>query len=689
MDDTTSSRLFKAITKNSDVFLAIAVIGILILMLIPLPTWILDILLTFDITFSLVVLIVALYIVKPLDLAVFPGLLLILTLFRLSLNVASTRLILGEAYAGEVIESFGTYVTQGNYIVGFIIFIILVLINFLVIVKGAGRIAEVAARFTLDAMPGKQMAIDADLNAGGITDEEARIRRQEISREAEFHGAMDGAAKFVKGDAIASLIITGINLLAGFFIGIIQMDMSFTESIQTYSILTIGDGLVSQIPALIVSTAAGILVTRAASESNLGTDLQKQLLAQPKALFIVSGALFVFGAAPGLPFIPFFILCLISAGMGYLSMQSQKVSAEKIAEEEEPPPEPEEKIEGYLQVDPLELEIGYGLIPLVDVEQGGDLLGRVKTMRKQIASEMGFVVPPIRIRDNVQLDTNEYVFKIRGVEISRYEVYPGMHLAMNPGTATSDLEGTETTEPAFGLKAYWIEEEKKEEAELAGYTVVEASAVIATHLMEIIKNNAANIVSRQDTKSLLDNIKKENATVVEEVIPQISVGAVQKVLQNLLKERIPIRDMITILETLADYIPTTRDVTILTEYVRRSLSHTITQMFKSDDDKIHALTLDPRDEQTIDDLVKEAAKVGGAMSLPPDVMDKILKQLSAKIEEMVSKGYSPIIITSPGIRMHFHSLIESVLPGLITLSYGELTPTVKVESEGGISTHDD
>lgn len=689
MAETSQNPIYKALTQKSDIILSISVIGILTLMIIPLPTWILDVLLTFDIAISLVVLMVALYIVRPLDLAVFPGLLLILTLFRLSLNVASTRLILGQAYAGEVIQSFGSYVTQGNYIVGFIIFIILILINFLVIVKGAGRIAEVAARFTLDAMPGKQMAIDADLNAGAISDEEARVRRLEISREAEFHGAMDGAAKFVKGDAIASIIITGINLLAGFFIGIIQMGMTFSDSIQTYSMLTIGDGLVSQIPALIVSTSAGIIVTRAAAEANLGTDLQKQLLAQPKALFIVSGALFFFGMAPGLPFVPFFILCLIVLALGYFSMQSQQAEEKKLAEEALPPPEPEDKIEGYLQVDQLELEIGYGLIPLVDVEQGGDLLGRVKTMRKQIATEMGFIVPPIRIRDNVQLDTNEYVIKIRGIEISRYEVYPGMYLAMNPGTATKELEGDAITEPAFGLKAYWIEEDKKEEAEIAGYTVVEASAVIATHLMEIIKNNASNIVSRQDTKSLLDNIKKENSTVVDEVIPQISVGAVQKVLQNLLVEKIPIRDMITILETLADFIPVTRDVSILTEYVRQALSHTITQLFKAEDGKIHALTLDPRDEQLIDESVKEAAKVGGTMSLPPETMQKIINKLSEKIEEMISKGYSPIVITSPGIRMHFRSLVESVFPGLIVLSYSELTPTVKVESEGGISTHDD
>jgi len=689
MADVTQNPIYKTLTKNSDIALAIAVIGIITLMMVPLPTWMLDILLTFNITFSLVVLMVSLYIIHPLDIAVFPGLLLILTLFRLSLNVASTRLILSQAYAGKVIQAFGTYVVRGNYVVGFIIFIILVVINFLVIVKGAGRIAEVAARFTLDAMPGKQMAIDADLNAGTITDEEARMRRLEISREAEFHGAMDGAAKFVRGDAIAGLIIYGVNILAGFFIGVVQLNMPFMQAIQTYTTLTIGDGLVTQIPALVVSTSAGLIVTRAAAEANLGADLQKQLFAQPKALYIAAGALFFFGLAPGMPMVPFFILGGLAAVFAYFSAQAKKVEREKVLAAVPPKPEPEEKIESYLQVDSLELEIGYGLIPLVDVEQGGDLLGRIKTMRKQIAVEMGFIVPPIRIRDNIRLGTNQYIIKIRGVEIVRYEVFPGMYLAMNPGTATQELTGKKTTEPAFGLTAYWIEEISKEEAELAGYTVVEASAVIATHLMEIIKNNAANIVSRQDTKTLLDNIKKDNPAIVDEVIPQLSIGAVHKVLQNLLHEKIPIKDMITILETLGDYIPTTRDVNILTEFVRQELKHTISQMVTSDDGKIHTLTLDPRNEHQIEEAVRRAAQTGGIVSIPPDDMQKLIKAVSQKIDEMISKGYTPIIITSPGIRMHLRSMIEPVLPGLVVLSYSELTPTVQVVSEGGVSTYAD
>jgi len=678
--------IYRAITQNSDIAIAIAVIGVLVIMIIPLPTWTLDILLTFNITFSLVVLMVAMYIIKPLEFAVFPSLLLVMTLLRLGLNVASTRLILGQADAGEVIRAFGSYVVRGNYVVGFIIFIILVAINFLVIVKGAGRIAEVAARFTLDAMPGKQMAIDADLNAGAITDDEARVRREEISREAEFYGAMDGAAKFVRGDAIAGIIITCVNILGGFLIGIVQMGMTFTESITTYSMLTIGDGLVSQIPALVVSTSAGIIVTRGASEDNLGQDIQKQLLSKPKALYIASGALYLFGVAPGLPFLPFFFFFSLAAIMGYFSMQAKQAESEKLKEEEAPPSIPEEKIESYLQVDPLELEIGYGIIPLVDVEQGGDLLGRITTMRKQIALEMGFIVPPIRIRDNIQLGTNEYVIKIRGAEVSRNEVFPGMFLAMNPGTATKELDGKKTTEPAFGLPAYWIEEEKKEEAELAGYTVVEASAVIATHLMEIIKNNADKIISRQDVKALIDNIKQDYQAVVDEVIPQLNIGAVQKVLQNLLKEKMPIRDLVTILETLADFIPMSRDVVILTEYVRQALSNTITQMYIAEDGKIHTLIIDPRLEQAIDEAARQAQQTGGIMSLPPDVMQKLLLKISEKVDEMISKGYTPLIITSPAIRMHVRALIETVIPGMVVLSFSEILPTVQIESEGGIST---
>ena len=685
-EERPANPVLTAIIRNSDVILAISVIVIITLMVIPLPTWTLDVFLTMSISSALVVLMITMYIVRPLDLAVFPGMLLILTLFRLALNIASTRLILGQAYAGKVIEAFGTFVVKGNYVVGFVIFLILVIINFLVIVRGAGRIAEVAARFTLDAMPGKQMAIDADLNAGIINEAEARGRRVEISREAEFYGAMDGASKFVRGDAIAALIITGINIIGGLVIGVVQLGMTFSDAVQTYTLLTIGDGLVSQIPALIISTSAGIIVTRAATEENLGRDLQKQVFAQPKALFVASGALFFFGVTPGLPMVPFFILSLMVGILGYLSLQAEKERKMIIKEEEEAPPEIEDQIESYLQVDPMELEIGYGLIPLVDVEQNGDLLARITTMRKQLAIEMGIIVPPIRIRDNIQLGANDYVIKIRGVEVTKGEVMIGQFLAMNPGTATEKLEGEETIEPAFGLPAYWISESQKEKAEIAGYTVVESSAVVATHLMEVIKSNADKILGRQDTQMLIDNVKRNYPAIVEELIPGLlTLGQVQKVLQNLLRERIPIKDLVTILETLADYAQVTKDTEVLTEYVRQALGSTITKLYQTEEGVINALTLDPKVEQMIDEAVRRAKTTGEGFAIPPDAIKKLYNSISKKSEEVISRGLTPIIVCSPSVRMYFRKLIESIYPNITVLSYGELTPTIQIESLGGIN----
>jgi len=685
-EERLTNPVLTAIIRNSDVILAISVIVIITLMVIPLPTWTLDVFLTMSISSALVVLMITMYIVRPLDLAVFPGMLLILTLFRLALNIASTRLILGQAYAGKVIQAFGTFVVKGNYVVGFVIFLILVLINFLVIVRGAGRIAEVAARFTLDAMPGKQMAIDADLNAGIINEAEARGRRAEISREAEFYGAMDGASKFVRGDAIAALIITGINIIGGLIIGVVQLGMTFSDAVQTYTLLTIGDGLVSQIPALIVSTSAGIIVTRAATEENLGRDLQKQIFAQPKALLVASGALFFFGITPGLPMVPFFVLSLMVGILGYLSLQAEKERKMIIKGEEEAPPEVEERIESYLQVDPMELEIGYGLIPLVDVEQNGDLLTRITTMRKQLAIEMGIIVPPIRIRDNIQLGANDYIIKIRGVEVTKGEVIIGQFLAMNPGTATEKLEGEETIEPAFGLPAYWISESQKEKAELAGYTVVESSAVVATHLMEVIKSNADKILGRQDTQMLIDNVKRNYPAIVEELIPGLlSLGQVQKVLQNLLRERIPIKDLVTILETLADYAQVTKDTEVLTEYVRQALSSIITKLYQTEEGVINALTLDPKVEQMIDEAVRRAKTTGEGFAIPPDAIKKLYNSISKRSEEVISRGLTPIIVCSPSVRMYFRKLIESIYPNIAVLSYGELTPTIQIESLGGIN----
>ncbi|NOX36582.1 MAG: flagellar biosynthesis protein FlhA [Calditrichaeota bacterium] len=672
--------------RNSDIFLAVGVITILVLMIIPLPPALLDVLLALNISAALVLLLVSLYLTNPLEISVFPSLLLVLTLFRLSLNIASTRLILGEAYAGEIIRSFGSFVVKGNYVVGFIIFLILIIIQFVVIVKGAGRIAEVAARFTLDAMPGKQMSIDADLNAGIITEEEARQRRELISREADFYGAMDGASKFVRGDAIAGLIITTINIVGGLIIGMAQMGMSAGQALQTYSLLTIGDGLVSQIPALLVSTSAGIVVTRAASQDNLGADLTTQLFANPKALFIAAGTLGLFAFTPGLPSVPFFLLASIIAFIGY-SVRQAKELEEEMEEmvEEAQLPAPTVEIENYLQVDALELEIGYNLIALVDTEQGGDLFERITSMRKQMAMEVGIIVPPIRVRDNLQLNPDEYVIKIRGNEVARNELLVGHYLAMNPGNVEEEIEGIPVTEPAFGLPAVWIRPEQKQAAELAGYTVVEPSAVLSTHLMEVIRRNADKLLGRQEVKQLLDNLKKDYPAVVEELVPdQLSIGAIQKVLQNLLRENIPIRDLVTILETLADYANVTKNVEVLTEYVRYALSDTIAKLYQDEDGVIRAITLDAKIEQLITSSLQKQKQVTNTLGLSPAVIQQIHRSVAENVEQAISQGYQPVIVCSPAIRAYFRKLIENVFPDVAVISFGELPADVQIESIGKV-----
>ncbi len=672
--------------KNSDILLALGVILILVLLIIPLPAPLLDVLLALNISAGLVLLLVSLYLVNPLEISVFPSLLLILTLFRLGLNIASTRLILGEAYAGKIISAFGSFVVKGNYVVGFIIFLILIIIQFLVIVKGAGRISEVAARFTLDAMPGKQMSIDADLNAGLLTETEARERRLQISREADFYGAMDGASKFVKGDAIAGLIITSVNIVAGLIIGVLQMGMPISEALTTYALLTIGDGLVSQIPALLVSTSAGIVVTRAASEDNLSTDLQEQIFAKPKALFIASGALLMFSLTPGLPTIPFLILASVIAAVAF-SLTQQKEAEEELeaASEEAELPAPADNIEHYLQVDPLELEIGYNLIPLVDAEQEGDLFERITSMRKQLAVELGIIVPPIRVRDNLQLNPDEYVVKIRGNEITSNEVMMGRLLAMNPGHVEDSVSGVEVVEPAFGLPAIWIDPEQRHEAELAGYTVVETSAVLATHLMELIRKNADKLLGRQEVKQLLDNLKKDYPAVVEELIPdQMGLGAIQKVLQNLLREHIPIRDLVTILETLADYAGMTKNVEVLTEYVRFAMSDTIAKLFQDENEIIHAITLDPKIEQLITNTLQKQKQVTNNLGLSPTVIQQIQQSVAENVENSMAQGYHPVIVCSPTIRAYFRKLIEHVFSDVAVLSFGELPSEVQIESIGRV-----
>ncbi|MDP8287159.1 MAG: flagellar biosynthesis protein FlhA, partial [Candidatus Electryonea clarkiae] len=584
------------LTQRSDIVLAICVVGVIVLMIIPIPAFLLDILIAVNICIALLVLVVAMYVNRSLEFSVFPGLLLITTLYRLGINVASTRMILGDAFAGDIIASFGSYVVKGNYIVGIVIFLILVIINFQVITKGSGRIAEVAARFTLDAMPGKQMAVDADMNNGLISEDEARTRRDDIRREADFYGAMDGAAKFVRGDAMAGLIITFINIAGGLVIGMVQLDMKFDQALTTYTMLTIGDGLVSQIPALIISTAAGIIVARAASEMNLGREFTGQLLVRTKPVAIVSGVLAFFALVPGMPTIPFFLLSFATGYIAWMTSRSKRAyEATSLAEISEKPQLKEaEKIEDYLYVDPMEIEIGYGLIPLVDAEKEGDLLSRITMIRKQQAIQMGIVIPPIRIRDNIQLKPTEYTIKMRGNEVARGDLRLGHFLALNPGTASEKIEGIETKEPTYGLPALWIQERLRDRAENAGYTVVEPTAVLATHIVEVIKANAHKLLSRKDVNNLIENLKSDNPTVVEELIPNLmTIGGVHKVLQKLLKESIPIRDLGTIMETLADYAPMTKDADILVEYARYSLSATITQKFQDSDGKIYTLTLDP------------------------------------------------------------------------------------------------
>lgn len=674
--------------KFGDILVVIAVIAIVMMMIIPLPTFILDLLLTFNITLALVILLVSMYTLEPLQFSIFPSLLLLTTLFRLALNVSSTRLILINGFAGNVIRAFGEFVIGSNALVGFIIFLILIVIQFIVITKGAERVAEVAARFTLDGMPGKQMSIDADLNAGLITDAEARKRRLDIQREADFYGAMDGASKFVKGDAIAAIIITIINIIGGLITGMIFKNMDFSTAVSHYTLLTVGDGLVSQIPALLISTATGIIVTRAASDSNLGEDLLKQILSHPKVLLIASAALAFLGIMPGLPTIPFFVLSAIMGFSGYSMYHTGKKEISKV-EEEEIEKETDylkkpENVVSLLQVDPIELEFGYGIIPLADVNQGGDLLDRVIMIRRQCAVEMGIIVPVIRIRDNIQLRPNEYVIKIKGGEVSRGELKPDHYLAMNPGTVEGEIEGVRTVEPAFGLPAVWISKEKKDKAEMLGYTVVDSPSVIATHLTEVIKRYAHELLGRQEVKMLVDSVKESHPALIEELVPKVlSLGEIQKVLANLLKEGIPIRDLVTIFETLADYGNITKDPDMLTEYVRQALSRVITKKYVYDN-RIKVITLDPKLEELIRDSIQQTDH-GNYLSINPEITQKIFTSLSNEIKKFSSINQEPVVLTSPVVRLFFRRLIEHTVPSLAVLSFNEIEPRVEVQSIGMVS----
>jgi len=666
--------------KNSDIFLAIGLILILGLMLIPLPAGILDFLLAINITAAVLILVVSLYIQSPLDISIFPGLLLVLTLFRLALNISSTRLILIDGYAGKVIETFGQFVVGGNYVVGFIIFIILVIIQFIVIIKGSGRISEVAARFTLDAMPGKQMAIDADLNTGLINDKEARIRRENISREAEFYGAMDGASKFVKGDAVAGLLINGINILAGFIIGIAEKGMSFTDALHSYTILTIGDGLVSQIPALIIATAAGLVVTRSASGSALDKQMKTQLLSNPRVLATVAGAVMLFALVPGMPFFPFLI---VGSGLGvssYLTKKRMKEAKVLPPEEEIIPESTEEKVEQYLQVDPIEIEIGYGLISLVDEKQGGNLFQKISSTRKFIALEFGILIPPVRVRDNLQLDPNEYIIKIKGNIVASYEIYTDRYLAMNPGNVQDTLSGIPTKDPAFNLLSYWITEEEKDKAELLEFTVVDSISVLSTHLQETLKKNFDKILTRQAVKQLLENLKKEYPAVIEDINQDVlTLGTIQKVLQNLLREFIPIKDLVQILEALVDYSKVTKNVDVLTEYVRHTIGDTIANLYKDNNNIIRAVALGDQLETLITKSLQNQKEAVQSLGLSPVFLKEINSDIQISLDKFKQIGSSPVMLTSATIRPYFYRLINSSFPEVAVLSYSELPPNIEIE----------
>ena len=668
-----------------DVLIPIGILFILVIMVLPVPAMFLDILLTVSITLAVIIMLVSLYILEPLQFSTFPSVLLIVTLYRLALNVATTRRILlfgseGEYAAGEVIRAFGQFVVGGNYAVGFIIFLILVIINFVVITKGSTRIAEVAARFTLDAMPGKQMSIDADLNAGLIDDQEARRKRQDIQRQADFYGAMDGASKFVRGDAIAGLLITAINILGGLIIGVVQYDMSMGEAAEVFTILTVGDGLVAQIPALIVSTSAGIIITRAAETTDLSTQLVNQLFKNVKVLMLSGGILIFLALVPGLPKVSFIILAAI---MFSLAAVSRRRRIKELSEEqEEAVKPPEEDVMDLLEVDQMELEIGFNLISLVDPSKGGTLLERIKSLRKQIALDMGFIVPPIRIRDNLQIGQNEYLILIKGSKIASGEIFPDKLLAMNPEGNLDKVEGIITKEPTFGLEAKWIDKSMRERGEMEGYTIVEPETVIITHLSEVIKNNAHELLGRQEVQELIDKIREKNPKLVDDLIPNVlDLGTVHMVLQNLLKERVSIRNLRYILEVFAAYGTKHKRVDDLVERVRSSLKRQITESLIGVDNKLYIFTLPSKVEQFIAENIQDTDE-GKEVVMDPQSAQKILKSIMQKVDEIVSKGISPVLVVSPPIRLPIRKFIERFIPNLNVISHNEISENVAIESMG-------
>lgn len=672
--------------KFGDMSVAILIVAIVLIIIIPIPSGILDVLLAINISAALIILLNVIYSREALQISVFPSLLLFTTMYRLSLNIKSTTLILAKGEAGKVIEGFGTFVAQGNLVVGFIIFLIIMIVQFLVITKGTERVSEVAARFTLDAMPGKQMAIDADLNAGIINDIEAKERRKNVQREADFYGAMDGATKFVKGDAIASIITTILNIIGGLIIGILIRGEDFGFALQNYTILTIGDGLVSQVPALLISFATGLIVTRSASDEGISDDLRKQILYNPKVFFIAGG--FCFLLAFPLATVPFITLGIVFIILGMMLTKHreefEKQEEEQIEESEVEEIRKPENVVNLLQVDPIELEFGYGIIPLADVNQGGDLLDRVVMIRRQLALDLGMIVPVIRLRDNIALSPNQYVIKIKGVELAGGELMLDHYLAMSPGVVEEEISGINTTEPAFGLPAVWINESQRDKAEMLGYTVVDPPSVITTHLTEVIKRHAHELTGRQEVQTIIDKVKENYPAIVEELVPKVmTIGEIQKVVANLLKEGISIRDMVTILETLADYAPTTNDTDILTEYVRQALGRAISRRFMREKQS-SVITLDPKLEQVIMDSVQKT-ETGSFINLEPGIINTIINNLSKQVQKLMNLGQQPIILASPIVRLYFKRLVEQSIPGLVVLSYNELDPDVQVQAVGTVS----
>ncbi len=700
----------KKVQSYSDIGVALLMVLIIIMMVIPLPTWLIDLLLSMNITLGVVTLLVTFYVKRALDLAIFPTLLLISTLFRLSLNVSTTRLILLYGNAGELINAFGNFVVGGNYVVGIIMFLILVIIQMLVITKGAERVAEVAARFTLDAMPGKQMSIDADLNSGMIDEQGAKQRRQDVQREADFYGAMDGASKFVKGDAIAGLIITTINIIGGLSIGIFMRGMDAAQAASHYSLLTVGDGLVGQIPSLLMSTAMGVIVTRAAASSELGPDLINSFTKYPRPLYIASAMMLSMGMIPGLPTVPFMCLGMLVGAMGYAVSREanvQAITAEEQAAKaplqpgaapqagtpagapgapaaETPKAEPvsPEDVMKLLTVEPMEAEIGYAIIPLIDPAQGGDMLDRIGTIRKQMALEMGIVVPPIRIRDNIQIKPTEYILRVKGAEAGRGELLPDHYLAMNTGAVEEDLIGVPTKEPAFGLPALWISPDLRDKAEAMGYTVVDAPSVLATHLSEVIRKNGAELLTRQEVQKLTDMVKENSPAVVSDLLASLSLGEIQKVLQNLIREQIPIRDLVTIFEALADYGKMSRSVDFLTERAREALSRLISLKIQGPDGIITAATLSPNWEQKIMAGVDGDLTRGWQLNLDPREVQKMISAISRMMEEMIVKNLPPVLLIHPDVRLIVRRLIEGSISNIFVVSYNEIVRGVQVKTVG-------